>query len=117
MSGSGRQRHVILDESVISKAKTWMGVRRIPATSLGLRQIEAYILELKQQLECGYWTHPLDVHEIKDGIVRANSAHDYLYCVLNKDYSHYNEDGSTRDDDEHTGTAGYDYTSFDQITL
>jgi len=110
----GRQRHLLLDDSLINGARTWLKVRNIPKTTLGLFQVEAAIKEFRAQLECGYWTDKWDIYEIRDGLIRAQTAHDYLYSFLNKDYSHYHEDGSTRDDDE---PRPYTYTSFEQVRL
>lgn len=105
----GRVRHLLLEDAVIDRAKVYMKVRGIPSTTAGLKELERIKKELRAQLECGLWTHPLDIFEIKDGITRADSAYDYLYCMLNKDYSHYDDFGRVKDHDE------YDYTSFDDV--
>lgn len=116
---NGRLRHMLLDDDAIDKSKSWLRIKGIPETHIGLTQVDAQILEFREQLACRYWTHPLDIMEIKDSLNRATSAFDYLYCVLNKDFSHYNEDGSAGDDDKHykDGEKRYDYTNFDQVRL
>jgi hypothetical protein len=83
--------------------KVYMSVRKIPLDRYGLKQVDEAITELIAQRECGYWTHPMDRHEIEDAITRARQCFDYIDFCLSRDYSHYDDYGRASDDDGELG--------------